>query len=217
MYASVVMDVGYAWEYDDTDHPRPPEIARLEALCNTIDRHTYGAHAHKADEDRDLLSTPARLADWLTGVGLSVPSRRDHAEAPAVGPEHLDDVRALREGVRAWLQARQGLPYERSAVRKAQQVLDRAHLRVDLDTREGPAGSCTLTPAGSGVASALSALAVDLATAAATGTLKRLKICNAPDCGFVFYDHSRSRTSRWCSMDTCGNRIKTRRYRQRHR
>lgn len=217
MYAVVVMDVRYAWEYDDTDHPRPPEIARLEALCNTIDRHTYGAHAHKADHERDLLSTPARLAAWLTSVGLWVPSSLDHAAGAAVGPEHLDDFLALRDGVRAWLQARQGLQHERSEVRRAQQVLDRAHLRVDLDTPGGPTGSCTLTPADAGVASALGALAVDLATAQAKGTLDRLKICNAPDCGFVFYDHSRSRTSRWCSMDTCGNRVKTRRYRQRHR
>ena len=49
------------------------------------------------------------------------------------------------------------------------------------------------------------------------GRAYRVKICNAPDCGLVFYDHSRSRTSRWCSMDTCGNRVKTRRYRQRDR
>lgn len=62
---------------------------------------------------------------------------------------------------------------------------------------------------------ALERLAADLATAAATGALARLKICGAPDCQFVYYDRSRSRTSRWCSTEVCGNRMKTRRYRGR--
>jgi predicted RNA-binding Zn ribbon-like protein len=56
-----------------------------------------------------------------------------------------------------------------------------------------------------------------LTTAAATGALARLKICRALDCQFVYYDHSRSRTSRWRSTEVCGNRMKTRRYRHRRR
>ncbi|WP_245775276.1 CGNR zinc finger domain-containing protein [Nonomuraea wenchangensis] len=29
-----------------------------------------------------------------------------------------------------------------------------------------------------------------------------------PDrCQWAFYDHSRSRTGRWCSMRVCGNRV----------
>ena len=39
-----------------------------------------------------------------------------------------------------------------------------------------------------------------------TGALARLKICGASDCQFVYWDHSRSRTSRWCSTEVCGNR-----------
>jgi|Tabmets5t2r1_1033131.scaffolds.fasta_scaffold28185_2 predicted RNA-binding Zn ribbon-like protein len=68
-----------------------------------------------------------------------------------------------------------------------------------------------------GPPAALERLAADLATAAATGTLQRLKVCGAPDCQFVYFDHSRSRTSRWCSTEVCGNRMKTRRYRDRRR
>jgi predicted RNA-binding Zn ribbon-like protein len=78
-------------------------------------------------------------------------------------------------------------------------------------------GTCALEPTGGPVTAALERLVADLATAAATGALARLKICGAPDCRFVDYDHSRSRTSRWCSTEVCGNRMKTRRYRGRRR
>ncbi|MGE5541895.1 MAG: CGNR zinc finger domain-containing protein, partial [Bacillota bacterium] len=44
----------------------------------------------------------------------------------------------------------------------------------------------------------------------------RIKVCQNPDCHWVFYDESRSRTRRWCE-DTCGNLMKVRRFRARHR
>lgn len=209
------MDVRYAWEFHGTEHPRPVEVVRLEAFCNTIDRHTYGAHAEKPDHRRDLLSTPEDLAQWLASIGLL--RRADGDVTAVVDARDLHDARALRDGLRAWLQARQELSHDGGALRHAQQVLDRLHLRVGLESAEDATGHVTLDAVDEGVAGAFARLAADLATAQATGTLQRLKICSASDCRFVFYDHSRSRTSRWCSMETCGNRVKTRRYRQRHR
>lgn len=43
----------------------------------------------------------------------------------------------------------------------------------------------------------------------------RLKQCPAPDgCGWLFYDASKNRTRRWCSMRMCGNGAKARRFRR---
>jgi predicted RNA-binding Zn ribbon-like protein len=39
--------------------------------------------------------------------------------------------------------------------------------------------------------------------------------CEAPDCEWLFLDHSRNRSRRWCDMTTCGNRQKARRHYQR--
>ncbi|HSK37000.1 MAG TPA: CGNR zinc finger domain-containing protein, partial [Actinomycetota bacterium] len=95
------------------------------------------------------------------------------------------------------------------ALGRARELLGSLRLQVGLE-REAAA----LAPAGGdAVTAALERLAADLAT----GALARLKICGAPDCQFVYYDHSRSRTSRWCSTEVCGNRMKTRRYRGRRR
>jgi predicted RNA-binding Zn ribbon-like protein len=48
--------------------------------------------------------------------------------------------------------------------------------------------------------------------------LSRLRDCPGPDgCGWLFYDETRNRSRRWCSMDHCGGAAKTRRFRQRGR
>ncbi|HEY8528052.1 MAG TPA: CGNR zinc finger domain-containing protein [Paenibacillaceae bacterium] len=41
---------------------------------------------------------------------------------------------------------------------------------------------------------------------------KRLKACENKACILYFYDTSRNRQRRWCSMDTCGNRMKASRH-----
>jgi predicted RNA-binding Zn ribbon-like protein len=61
------------------------------------------------------------------------------------------------------------------------------------------------------------ASAVELLTG---GDLTRVRECpGVADCGWLFYDTSRNRTRRWCSMEGCGSRSKMRRYhaRSKHR
>ena len=45
--------------------------------------------------------------------------------------------------------------------------------------------------------------------------LARVRECEADDCGWLFMDHSKNRSRRWCDMKTCGNREKARRFYQR--
>jgi predicted RNA-binding Zn ribbon-like protein len=44
-----------------------------------------------------------------------------------------------------------------------------------------------------------------------------LKECAGEDCGWLFLDTSRTRRRRWCSMESCGNRAKARRFYERAR
>ena len=46
------------------------------------------------------------------------------------------------------------------------------------------------------------------------GVFSRLKAC--PNCHWAFWDASKNRSATWCSMELCGNRLKTKRYRSRH-
>jgi predicted RNA-binding Zn ribbon-like protein len=43
----------------------------------------------------------------------------------------------------------------------------------------------------------------------------RVKICQNPDCRWVFYDATKGKTRRWCSDKVCGNRDRVRRARAR--
>jgi len=47
--------------------------------------------------------------------------------------------------------------------------------------------------------------------------LPLVRFCEAPDCEWLFLDHSRNRSRRWCDMAICGNRAKARRHYQRVR
>lgn len=55
--------------------------------------------------------------------------------------------------------------------------------------------------------------AVDFLT---DGDIDRLRMCAADDCSWFFIDNSRNKSRKWCSMETCGNRAKIARYRERH-
>jgi len=48
------------------------------------------------------------------------------------------------------------------------------------------------------------------------GDPARVKICRNADCRWVFYDRSKNKSRKWCE-DACGNLMKVRRFRKRHR
>jgi len=54
----------------------------------------------------------------------------------------------------------------------------------------------------------LAAVARSAAETIAEGPHARLRLCANPRCGLFFYDTSRTRRRRWCSMTVCGNRSK---------
>jgi predicted RNA-binding Zn ribbon-like protein len=56
--------------------------------------------------------------------------------------------------------------------------------------------------------------AVDLLSGPLAG---RIRECSAPDCALLFVDTSRPGRRRWCSTDGCGNRVRTKAYRQRRK
>ena len=62
----------------------------------------------------------------------------------------------------------------------------------------------------------LAAIARSAAELISEGPSARLRICSNPSCGLFFYDNSRTRRRRWCSMSLCGNRHKVAAFSRRH-
>jgi predicted RNA-binding Zn ribbon-like protein len=58
----------------------------------------------------------------------------------------------------------------------------------------------------------VAASAADLLTSKDRNDIRE---CGAPDCEWLFLDHSRNGSRRWCDMKSCGNRQKARRHYQR--
>jgi predicted RNA-binding Zn ribbon-like protein len=73
-----------------------------------------------------------------------------------------------------------------------------------------------LVPTARGLDAVCFAIAASFAEFLVEGDPSRLRTCDNPDCGWVFYDRTKSRTRRWCA-DACGNLIKVRAFRQRRR
>ncbi len=46
--------------------------------------------------------------------------------------------------------------------------------------------------------------------------LNRIKFCQNPECRWIFYDESKSRTRKWCD-NTCASLMKVRKYREKHK
>lgn len=58
----------------------------------------------------------------------------------------------------------------------------------------------------------LAAVAIAWSELLITGEAARLKRCAEHGCAWVFWDVSKNRSRRWCSMRVCGNRNKARRF-----
>ena len=79
-----------------------------------------------------------------------------------------------------------------------------------------PDGASAIAPATGGVDEALGRILAIVHRAQLEGTWPRMKVCPADDCQWAFFDHSKNRSGKWCSMAECGNRMKARAYRARH-
>jgi predicted RNA-binding Zn ribbon-like protein len=60
----------------------------------------------------------------------------------------------------------------------------------------------------------LAPVALKAAELFSVGDFRRVRRCDDPTCVHWFYDQTKPGRRRWCSMATCGNRLKVRTYRQ---
>jgi predicted RNA-binding Zn ribbon-like protein len=172
----------------------PRELDLLRAFVNTRD----------LESGSDALASPSDLECFLVARGLV-------AGDVATTSDDLATALELRESLRALLRANLARGRDERAVARLNQIAARLPLRVRLT----PLGQPALVPHDGGAAGALGRILAALAIAMAEGTWARLKACSADDCQWAFYDRSRNRSGRWCSMSVCGNRTKIRAYRRR--
>lgn len=175
--------------------PAPGQLALVQAFLNTH----FDLGARWGEE---VLHSPAALGEWFSAHGLaangSVPSSRELRQALGLRGamraviDRPGDVRSLEELTRNAADAAATASFANGVPR-------------------------FVPPLNSGAVGALGALAAIAAAAMLDGTWSRLKLCPGSHCGWAFYDQSRNRSGRWCSMSVCGSRTKARAHYARRR
>lgn len=185
----MVTQIDLAFERENEVIPEPLRLVR--DFVNTVE--------FQVDDER--LDEPQALRAWLADHGLL-------ADGVDVGAADLAFARTLREGIRGVLQVHAGHEADAAAIARLNDALSELPVRVAF----GDGDAFALVPAtGDPVRAALGGLLEAVRRSAEDGTWSRLKVCARDTCRWAYYDHSRNRSSRWCTMAGCGNAMKMRR------
>lgn len=168
-------------------------IGLVQAFVNSID----------LQDGPEELGDPEQLQTWLLAHGLLPPGT-------VAGSGDLKNAIALREALRGLIGANSGGTVYPVDVATLNEAASASKLRA----RFGPDGKARLEPEVAGVTGALGRLVAAAFTAMAEEEWARLKLCGSSTCRWAFFDRSRNHSSRWCTMATCGNRAKAKRFRQ---
>ncbi|MEV6160747.1 CGNR zinc finger domain-containing protein [Streptomyces sp. NPDC052052] len=174
--------------------PDAPASAQLvQVFANTVD----------VECGTDDLDTARKLDAWLRGQGLLRGRERVGAQ------DHTLCLR-LRAGMREELGAHVGDSADPTLLHEATEAL--RELPVVVTIGVGTPSALSPAPHLSATRKALGVLAIAWSELSVTGEAARLKRCSEHACAWVFWDTSKNRSRRWCSMRVCGNRAKARRY-----
>ncbi len=169
------------------------EADLLVAFVNTADLETGS----------DEISDPEHLRAWVeerTGEYLPAPDEADHAR-----------VLELREALRALLRTNNGGEAGERELAPLREAAERSRYRTTFAAD----GALTLAPARADLNGFEARLLLAIERIQTQGAWPRLKACTDDGCQWAFFDTTRNRSRTWCSMEECGNKAKTRRYRER--
>ncbi|MNO13057.1 CGNR zinc finger [compost metagenome] len=159
-------------------------------------------------KDKDKLKDQEWLATWLEQHSLQ-------AELP-LKPAELEQLQQLRslmwEAVQKLVQ---GCPPDRDLLEQLNgYMLMGPAVRQIVWNADGRA-EISLLPQRSDWMQVMAELASSFAAALVEKETSRFRICENPDCLWVYYDDTRNRSKRYCDDKMCGNLMKVRRFRAR--
>jgi predicted RNA-binding Zn ribbon-like protein len=164
----------------------------VQAFVNTVD----------LQDGPELFTDPNTLKAWLVANGLL-------GGPEPVGDTDLKHAVALREAIRSVIGANSGSRVYPVDIA----TLNEAAAASGLRMRFGADGRPRLEPEATGVVAAMGRIVAAMYAAMEDENWARLKLCTSPSCRWAFYDRSKNHSSRWCTMASCGNREKARRFR----
>ena len=165
---------------------------------------------HMPEAENDLLNSPRDVGNWLHVAGLGTKAQAD-AVSGIPAPALMESVRELREASFSIFNAlaagtppateAMGLLFERAAngLSAGGLALAQTEGTPQIVRFDDPVAIVAL----------LATISIE-----AYFVLPRERLHACPRCGWLFVDTSRGGKRRWCSMQTCGNREKSSRYKK---
>lgn len=179
----------------DTTPPAPGDLELVRGFLSL--------HDHVAGTRDSLAPSSETIAWWLCDRGLLAGD-----EVPTEA--ELRWAAQILEALRSRVSENKGAPADADTIR----ALDRAARETELGL---DFGGKALRPDALGVRGAVGRILAIAFLAELDGSWSRFKECSSPTCRAVFWDRSKNRSGRWCTMRDCGNRAKVRAYRERER
>jgi predicted RNA-binding Zn ribbon-like protein len=162
----------------------------------------------------ETLHDPGDLARWLAQCELAVSGVSASAADLAVAKRLR---RAIWNGAEAVVEGATPAAADLAVINEAA-TLPPLVPSVDFSPSEGVKPSLGRAWREPRVDQALSDVARDAIVLLSDPAQRaRLRRCASPDCELIFYDSSRPGRRRWCSTERCGDRMRARAYRARHR
>jgi len=200
-----VLCLDFVNTWGDRARPESDQLPRFDDLLG------FGAQTGGLDEVQRQ-----QLAEWSAG---------DSAAATAA----LAAARTLRESLYGIFAARargREIPPPDLARLNATLREALAHLRVEAQPGGFSADNALVSDAARfawafeaspAPTAPLWPIARSAAELLVSSDLARVTQCDGARCTWLFLDHSRTHTRRWCSMESCGNRAKAQRHYRRRR
>jgi predicted RNA-binding Zn ribbon-like protein len=157
--------------------------------------------AGRKREPLERLVAPSDLARWLTEAGI--------VDGARCSSRLIGQARELREAIYRVLDAARG----RRRPRRADLELLNRWARQPTQTPQLDSSMHQTWVGPDPARAALARLAAGAIELISGPDLARVRNCSSPTCSLLFIDRSRPGRRRWCSMERCGNRAKTARYR----
>lgn len=178
------------------------------------------ASAWASGDPVDRLGGAEGLADWAAIAGLAAPSdaetiKAEIAKDPQSGAAAFAEAIALRALLwRIFDAAAHGRRVSAQDLQDFRHWTCRARAAQRLEQTETGFRECCPEGAPS-LETILFAIALSAERLLTQGRLDRLHACGGADCEWMFLDLSKNASRRWCSMATCGNSAKVRKFRTR--
>jgi predicted RNA-binding Zn ribbon-like protein len=189
-------------------------------LVNTVDWTSRGP-------EQDRLTDFDRVIRWAQGAGIltakAASSLRAQADAkPREAEAAYRNALRVREVLARLFRAIAASEPAGDALDDFNRLLGRALERMRVTPasgkhRAGPALQLGWRDGGENLDSVIWPVIWSAASLIVSEEAQRIRICGGPDCGWMYVDRSRNKLRRWCQMETCGTREKSRRRYQRVR